>query len=440
MVLVCGRKVPREFPTIVNWTYSKLRERQNLEIKHGGFGCGYPCDPIEERSCNVRLYDREDYYAVDIIGKLSTGKEKLQSNDNEKETFADIFISKVRNLADAMVELMELVEDAQPRILEDENLKRMMEVSHDLISREKKTSGPGGDEVLSQFMNTQAEDEFWGNPERIRIIEEIENAVIRRNNFLKKSDDIPSFSLGLTQDGWYDAGGALENIDALAEDVPTHEENFKNHAQKDAAVQATNKNGVGVVVGENKTHGQLLPVEPFTHQMVRRDKNTIKRSSKVLSPFRNRAIDSSERLTKNEKDLGYYMLQNKEANLLHTIVNPPSHWDIKKRYEKFQEKLGAEVIKNEGIELKSIDMDAAVQATNKNGVGVVVGENKTHGQLLPIEPFTHQMVRRDKNTIKRGSKVLSPFHNRAIDSSERLTKNEKDLGYYMLQNKEANLY
>ncbi|KAL6511267.1 hypothetical protein OROHE_020491 [Orobanche hederae] len=152
-VLVCGRKVPREFLTIVNWTYSKLRERQNLEIKHGDFGCGYPCDPIEERSCNVRLYDREDYYAVEIIGKLLTGKEKLQSNDNEKETFPDIFISKVRNFANAMVELMELVEDAQPRILEDENLKRMMEVSHDLIARKKKTSGPDGDEVLSQFIN-----------------------------------------------------------------------------------------------------------------------------------------------------------------------------------------------------------------------------------------------------------------------------------------------
>lgn len=229
---MCGRKVPRDFPTIVNWTYSKLRDRQNLEIKYGGFGCGYPCDPIEEPSCDFIAYDKEDCYTVDIIGKLLKGKEKLQSRENEKETYAAIFISKARRLADAMVEFMELIEDAQPRFLEDENLKRMMEVSHNLISSKTKSSSSDGDEVLSQIMNTQAEDDFWGNPERIRIIEEIENAVIRRDNFLKKVDDIPSFSLGLTQDGWHDVVDVLGNIDELASDVLIHKENFKNHAHK----------------------------------------------------------------------------------------------------------------------------------------------------------------------------------------------------------------
>ncbi|KAH6786408.1 hypothetical protein C2S52_005960 [Perilla frutescens var. hirtella] len=86
-----------------------------------------------------------------------------------------------------------------------------------------------------------ADEEFLGNPNMIAMIEEIESAMLKRNEFIKNLPDGPSFSLGLTQEE--DAGLEYENeyFDFSLRDDDTEEVQF---------VRSGNQS-IGIVINDN---------------------------------------------------------------------------------------------------------------------------------------------------------------------------------------------
>lgn len=77
-----------------------LRARQGIELKFGNFGGGYPYEPIDEPQIDSPINANS---TADMV------KEHIQSNDDNFETFADKLISKVRNLADAMLDMLTII-------------------------------------------------------------------------------------------------------------------------------------------------------------------------------------------------------------------------------------------------------------------------------------------------------------------------------------------
>lgn len=66
---------------------------------------------------------------------------------------------------------------------------------------------------------TQGEDIFWSNLDHLRVVEDIERAILERNEL----NDVPSFSLGLTQD-FMDVGirDVVSNIASKCRYVDPH--------------------------------------------------------------------------------------------------------------------------------------------------------------------------------------------------------------------------
>ncbi|CAH9095204.1 unnamed protein product, partial [Cuscuta europaea] len=57
-VVLYKRKVPRMCPTIKGWTTRLLRDRENDEVKSGGFGFGDVDGPVKkERKCSDEEFE-----------------------------------------------------------------------------------------------------------------------------------------------------------------------------------------------------------------------------------------------------------------------------------------------------------------------------------------------------------------------------------------------
>nr|GMD10955.1 probable protein phosphatase 2C 27 isoform X2 [Ipomoea batatas] len=84
---------------------------------------------------------------------------------------------------------LEMVEHAPEQTLGDMNFKLVLDAAHKLLGiKEHDAEGP-------EQSFTLCEDEFWGNPNNIAAVEELERAILRK----QKIYNMPSFSLGLTQ-------------------------------------------------------------------------------------------------------------------------------------------------------------------------------------------------------------------------------------------------
>nr|GMD28507.1 uncharacterized protein LOC109146919 [Ipomoea batatas] len=112
--------------------------------------------------------------------------------------------------------MLRLVKNASDGVFDGEvcgQLREAIQVLVGLKQRVNCTISAGSQPSQSTF--SQREDIFWSKEENIRAIEDIERAIMERNEFM----DMPSFSLGLTQD-FNDAvragGGDNEPVCGLA--------------------------------------------------------------------------------------------------------------------------------------------------------------------------------------------------------------------------------
>ncbi|KAL3633157.1 hypothetical protein CASFOL_026141 [Castilleja foliolosa] len=82
-VVVKERTVPRSYPSLKNWTYKLLREREQLELKSRGFGSGFPEGRLKKTGSNkVRKVDMPE--GVSIV-RSEKAKDELVLDGNDIE-------------------------------------------------------------------------------------------------------------------------------------------------------------------------------------------------------------------------------------------------------------------------------------------------------------------------------------------------------------------
>lgn len=181
-VSVFGATCKREYPIVINWTDQLLRDRQKNELRDGRLGQGRPVDPID---------------IPEIVEKTPSPQhaEECIADASECEDYASKLYNQAKKIGEQMVELLTMIENQPTGITMNENLERAIRTSQMLCTG-------GGSERTStdctQFDSTQA-DRFWGKSDILKCIAEIEDAHKREGEFVQRTDDVPSFSLGLTQ-------------------------------------------------------------------------------------------------------------------------------------------------------------------------------------------------------------------------------------------------
>nr|GLL27377.1 uncharacterized protein LOC109171666 [Ipomoea trifida] len=163
------RIVPRSFSAIKNWTFKLLSKRERDEIKSGGFGYGH----------------------VDTALRLEnapTPPEVGNPSIPVPDGFINEITSNTRSIATGLLKVARLVENAPTAILEDDRFKKMFETARQLLGFKAQED--------QHLTFSQQEDAFWGNPEFLNAVDEIVRAVQKRTYL----NDVPSFSLGLTQE------------------------------------------------------------------------------------------------------------------------------------------------------------------------------------------------------------------------------------------------
>nr|GMC88985.1 uncharacterized protein LOC109168900 [Ipomoea batatas] len=192
-VIHFARPIPRLFPAFRGWSKELLNQREFSEIRFGGFGRG------------VIELPEYDVVHADGVGNPTQGHGEDGGGCSSPvtvcvygpKTFAEVVAEATTVAARSIRELLRLVKNASDGVFDGKvcgQLREAIQVLVRLKLRVNCTISAGSQPSQSTF--SQREDIFWSKEENIRAIEDIERAIMERNEFM----DMPSFSLGLTQD------------------------------------------------------------------------------------------------------------------------------------------------------------------------------------------------------------------------------------------------
>ncbi|KAH6797073.1 hypothetical protein C2S52_021627 [Perilla frutescens var. hirtella] len=275
------RDVARDFPSIKGWTYTIMRKRQQNEIKSGRFGAGRICPRFEVGTLQEEQEVNPAHNVAHLNRRPNNAKDVL-------DEFTEEYKTKSKLLADTIVKLITLLDRAPKEVSDSARFKSMVDGAQHLVGNKF-----GSTESISVTQEARNEDDFWRNPECISIIEGIENAILKRAEFNSRDDDIPSFSLGLTQEF------GQENVRYVGENEDEHLSEELLKRKPDENIEVANDK---VVVAASK------------HQMFKRNANNNKVNEALTSPYMERAINASEKVDKREKELFFWLVYKKHQD------------------------------------------------------------------------------------------------------------------------------
>nr|GMD98134.1 uncharacterized protein LOC109160869 [Ipomoea batatas] len=199
-VVVSGCDVPRALPMLNGWTSDLLKAREAREITAGGFGLGLLEDPPHATSANTPLFEpppvpqhAQFTPTQATVHPIPTGGTPLG--------FAQLFETVTRDLLLAATRVVHMARENCTQAYGDHNLERVAEASQLLLGvlqhEPKATYATIADDPhMPGQTSMEHEEAFWQDPENIRALERAEMAAIRATTI----DNMPSFSLGFTQD------------------------------------------------------------------------------------------------------------------------------------------------------------------------------------------------------------------------------------------------
>nr|GMC82096.1 uncharacterized protein LOC109155335 [Ipomoea batatas] len=193
-VVLFRRIVPRSFPAIKNWTFKLLSKRERDEIKSGGFGYGHVDTALRlENAPTLPEVGNPSIPVPDVPQPAQPPQHQQPQEDDAPlpeglQGFINEITSNTRTIATWLLKVARLVENAPTAILEDDRFKKMFETARQLLGFKVQED--------QHLTFSQQEDAFWGNPEFLNADDEIVRAVQKRTYL----NDVPSFSLGLTQE------------------------------------------------------------------------------------------------------------------------------------------------------------------------------------------------------------------------------------------------
>nr|GLL39484.1 uncharacterized protein LOC109155623 isoform X1 [Ipomoea trifida] len=222
-VVVGTRDNTRVRPVLKGWTTKMLNRREAREISAGGFGLGHLDTPLHVSNIHMQQTPLDGGDGVgqshcatvpvhhtqqgtnnktvvlqtpldggDGVGQshcATVPVDHTQQGTNNK-TVEEQLAEATKVLGTIVQHITDLVHQAPTVALGDVNFKTAMEHAQNFIDLAKV------DLHAPTPSYTQRDDDFWGNPDNIRAMEQIVIDVQRRSTVA----DAPSFSLGLTQE------------------------------------------------------------------------------------------------------------------------------------------------------------------------------------------------------------------------------------------------
>ncbi|VFQ84980.1 unnamed protein product [Cuscuta campestris] len=248
-VVLYRRDVERMSPAFLGWTSKILRDRENNEVRAGGFGLGY-----------------DDGRFVGEVMDASSGD-------------TDVGAENGRVLATTIIDLVSLIESAPPGTMENDVFKQLQLAAGRLLGLAQRRGGGSLETPDGGFSKVTYDEGFWSDPANIDQLVANEQAVLARSKYKKIPEDMPSFSLGFSQlDG--------ENENAVDRDLAGGSRNQPDR------------------IG-------MTAVKPCN--AARKLARTLKPAGPLRSPYLTRLIDLSDGLSVMERRVTNWVLQNPNA-------------------------------------------------------------------------------------------------------------------------------
>ncbi|KAH6779521.1 hypothetical protein C2S52_010758 [Perilla frutescens var. hirtella] len=215
------RLVDRSFPTVKGWTFHLIRKREKQKMAAGGFGGGRLCLQFQKIGKENAPHDE---------GRRGQGL----SNDveaDDMQQFATQFLAKLKLMADTMMQLILLIERASKHLWENPRFKKIVEAGQQLVGCRLATPHTEDNTRSTQFYDQDEDDDkFWSDPACITALEEIEKAILEREEWKNQIFEPPSFSIGLTQDF-----ARADNITLEDQSLPneSRQEYYREEAEKE---------------------------------------------------------------------------------------------------------------------------------------------------------------------------------------------------------------
>ncbi|KAL6520589.1 hypothetical protein OROMI_032149 [Orobanche minor] len=349
------QKTLREFPVIANWTIKLLRSREKAEIKGGCFGDGLPQEPIQIDIAPATHDNKVDYTSIPKTSRVPAPAVEAGAGVNIE------VLRTTKKITELAVHMMKLIETAPEDVVNTPSFHRTIDKAMQSISCSTVLSTHTGSHATE---STKELDDFCNHPDVVKLLNDVDEQLKKRDEQLVRLEEMPSFSLGLTQ-MWnsslnedFGIGGSSKGkhmqegkddearnviVDVItntpapadvAENVVANENDDLRNAGDttagftiDGAENTAELKRLGDVMHlqglkQIITHHDclnlplkcpshsILPADTITDIKKRRAKNALNKPLAFRSPFLVRQINPVKRLTKNEIKCGIYALQH----------------------------------------------------------------------------------------------------------------------------------
>ncbi|KAL6494224.1 hypothetical protein OROGR_031024 [Orobanche gracilis] len=187
------RKVhQRHFPIIANWTSKQLKDREELELKAGLFGDGLPLEPIELAEEPVRETPR-----IEHIPLTAPRTDDGMSSSNLALDVNFQVLTYAKRIASLAVEMMEIIAAAPSDVAQSQSFHVILEKAMKAVTKTpmQLTQSSVPESVgLSQF-----DDSFLNNTEVLKMLNDVDLAIAKRDESLHRLEEGSLFSNGFTQ-------------------------------------------------------------------------------------------------------------------------------------------------------------------------------------------------------------------------------------------------
>ncbi|KAL6572518.1 hypothetical protein OROMI_013476 [Orobanche minor] len=160
------QKTLREFPVIANWTTKLLRSREKAEIKGGCFGDGLPQEPIQIDIAPATHDKKVDYTSIPKTSGVPAPAAEAGA------------------------------ETAPEDVVNMPSFHRTIDKSMQSLSCSTVLSTHTGYHATE---STQELDDFFNHPDVVKLLNDVDKQLKKRDEQLVRLEYMPSFSLGLTQ-------------------------------------------------------------------------------------------------------------------------------------------------------------------------------------------------------------------------------------------------
>ncbi|KAL6507888.1 hypothetical protein OROGR_024083 [Orobanche gracilis] len=187
------RKVhQRHFPIIANWTSKQLKDREELELKAGLFGDGLPLEPIELAEEPVRETPR-----IEHIPLTAPRTDDGMSSSNLALDVNFQVLTYAKRIASLVVEMMEIIAAAPSDVAQSQSFHVILEKAMKAVT---KTPMQLTQSYVPEFIGlSQFDDSFLNNTEVLKMLNDVDLAIAKRDESLHRLEEGSLFSNGFTQ-------------------------------------------------------------------------------------------------------------------------------------------------------------------------------------------------------------------------------------------------